>query len=51
MAQLADDCFAFSGPLLPVEEVEFSNGRHLWMIPGPANRAEEPARTLGSMRV
>src|SRR5262249_30631911 len=22
MAQLTDDCFAFSGPLLPVEEVE-----------------------------
>ena len=22
MAQLSDDCFAFSGPLLPVEEVE-----------------------------
>ena len=22
MAQLTDDCFAFSGPLLPVDEVE-----------------------------
>ena len=22
MAQLSDDCFAFSGPLLPVEEME-----------------------------
>ena len=22
MAQLTDDCFAFSGPLLPIDEVE-----------------------------
>ena len=30
MAQLTDDCFAFSGPLLPVDEVEriIARARH-----------------------
>ena len=47
MAQLTDDCFAFSGPLLPVEEVErIINDRVV-----PVGEREEVALTSAWGRV
>jgi len=52
MAQLTDDCFAFSGPLLPVDEVERIIGERVACVGETETVALKAAcaRVLADMR-
>ena len=44
MAQLTDDCFAFSGPLLPIAEAERMIGERVSAVAGIETVGDVPPR-------
>ena len=48
MAQLSDDCFAFSGPLIPLAEVERLLSERIAPVP-ETERVDLAAATAGSL--